>query len=155
MGSPNQAAATYQSLQPTQSLVLKYFQHLFPGQLTEIAVPTRRMWKSFAAAENSIQTVFSALHGQRNNDEAIQNVKLPKLFAGTTAMAAYKGTSSQVFTPMLQLTDGKLTPGMCPGPFPSEIQEVNLNMKMVTTKSWQTKKFIKCYNCFTVVVMLF
>lgn len=107
------------------------------------------MWNSFAAAENSIQTVFSALHGQRNNDEAIQNLKLPKLFAGTTAMAAYKGTSSKVFIPILQLTDGKMTPGKCPGPFPSEIEEVNLNMKMEATNSWHTKKFIKCYNCFT------
>lgn len=49
----------------------------------------------------------------------MQKLKLPKVFASTTAMAAYKGSSSQVFVPIIPLTDGKLAPRKCPGPFPS------------------------------------
>lgn len=51
----------------------------------------------------------------------MQKLKLPKVFACTTVTAAYKGTSCQVFVPVIQLKSSKLTQGKRPGPFPSEI----------------------------------
>lgn len=77
------------------------------------------MQNSFAAAENGAQPVLSALHVQRNTEDTVQKLKLPKIFACKTATAACKSTSSQVFVAIMQLTDGKLTSGKCHEPFPS------------------------------------